>query len=218
MRSQQIIEAEDPKTAMRLFGQSEHPFFSTDPANPKIWPSDDYFINLAKPEEEWGVGEFCPILIRQDGSGEAMDGMYGLSQDVSIAVNYGGAHNEDAYVAGMDQYEVPMWGAIEKGITSGILDGVVGPRRWRIVWHPDPHAQRWSADRVVPVMANRKYGEQMVRAEALESVERVLEGEDPKQVFHKMLGAVSGGQNTRLDSSTPHILLYSAATLRELRF
>ena len=177
-------EAEDPKHVLRSIAQEKYPRFSADISKPKIWASDDYFINLAKPEEEWAAGEFCPILIRQDGSGDAMDGMYGLSCDVSEVV---GENNDDAYVAGMDQYEGPIWSAIENGITSGTLDGIVGPRRWRIVYYPDAH-RNWNAANAVPVEANRQYGEQLGRDEALEVANRVLEGEDPKSVFRKMGG------------------------------
>jgi hypothetical protein len=187
MNALQIIEAEDPKRVLRSITQSEYPRFNMDMSKPRIWPSNNYYINLAAPEEEWSEGEFCPILIRHDGSGEAMDGMYGLSQDVSAAVgNIGGQGAEDAYVAGMDQYEAPLWAAIEKGITSGTLDGVVGPRKWRIVWSPV-----WSPDRpnlnlghVVPVEANRKYGEPLGRDEALEVAKLVLADEDPKAVIN----------------------------------
>jgi hypothetical protein len=130
----------------------------------EIWPSRDYYLNIASAEEDWNQGEFCPVEIQSGNKMTQLDGLYGLSDDVAKAVGYNGEEGdplEEQHEAGVDKYTEPIWKAVSNGATSGEVAGVAGLRRWRIVYAPDPYepdAKKWTSS-LVPVVAGQQYGE-----------------------------------------------------------
>jgi len=179
-----VHEAEDPKSFLRRA--------SAEQASRSIWDSRNYFLNIAKPDQDWMEAEFCPVMIHNGNRMDQFDGVYGLIEDVYQAyfraMNYRQVPQnpteaeEDRCGEALDVYLEPIYDLVHKGVTSGLVNGIAGARKWRIVYTPDPHErdwERWKAS-VVPVEAGKRYGPPMPREEALALAERILEGEDPK--------------------------------------
>lgn len=168
MNARAIIEAESPKRALRQA------------AKQRIWPSEDYYINVIKDGERWEDGEFCPVGVRPDGSVFAFDGMYGVLADVGDAVNYrdNDPESEAASEHWMNVYEGGMFEAIRNGQISGTIDGIIGPRHWRLVYQSRDDRQSgmvWNPASVIPVEKGKAYGQPMVG-----------EAENPKKALRRI--------------------------------
>jgi len=151
----QVNEAEDPKKTFRSLPSTV------------IEPGDEYWLNVAKADEPWENGEFCPTLIAKRNEMRTLDGLYGLSNIVSDAVGYRGDMDdvhEDDYENGMEQYEAPMYDDVRRGVTSGQVNGVAGPIKWRLVYHEKPRwvagqqSRSWNPQNVVQVEPGKRYG------------------------------------------------------------
>lgn len=148
MNSLAIIEAETPKG-----------FFKKIPST-RIWDGREYWVNVAKPGEDWMQAEFCPCAV-WDNQLQMFDGMYGLLHDVSVALHYAdgqGPEAEKRFEDSMNTYESAWHDNVLRGVTAGEVDGVAGPRRWRLVYWPDQSQARPRAIMPVQVRAGVPYG------------------------------------------------------------
>lgn len=139
-----LAEAIDPKRALRQIRKA------------KVWPSDRYFIAIIRPHETWAEGEFCPVVVKPDGSCWPADGMYDLDNDVREAIHYheGNPRSEAEMEKWMNHYEGTMLREIQAGKTSGIISGIIGPRSWRLVYLERAASVR----NAIPVEPGKQYG------------------------------------------------------------
>lgn len=192
-------EAEDPKSFLRRASSD------------KIWPSENYYINIWKPEENWKDGEFCPAQINDKNELMQFDALYGIVDEIYAAMGVEGdpsAAEEQQFEQEYDKYGVPIYDSVKKGITSGTLDGILGPRNWQIVYAP-PSDDRQAFDSwisgIVPVRPGEQYGERITpendrstwpqfqaRQEAADLVDALLEVEDPKALMKANFGRPQG--------------------------
>lgn len=139
MKARQIIESETRRAL-------KHAFSALHAA--RIQPSRDYYLNVKKEGETWAGGEFCPVEVADSQyspahpySTEQLDGMYGLADDAAELE----PHNEDAQSAIYNHYTDAMHNAVRIGTISGLVNGRLGLRAWRLVYWPS----RWKRGHVV---------------------------------------------------------------------
>jgi len=137
MKARAIVEAE----AKRLFKNiriSEVP------------PGDDYFlaigpepIDVSRTKDE----EYCPFRVEPGNKFTQLDGTYTLAHDVEQALlGPQGTELERERIEtesgdALESYLLPIHRSLSSGITSGVQNGVAGPRYWTLVWWPNQDKQ-----------------------------------------------------------------------------
>lgn len=180
----------------------------------RIWPSENYYLNMWKEGSTWKDGDFTPCQINSSNELMTFDASYGLIYDIENALGIRvepSEAEEKRFAQEEDKYWEPIHRDLKQGITSGTVDGVAGRRHWRIIYDPSKDYNRrnhnipfetW-ANKVVPVEPGQEYGTRITpktdrsqwiafggdvdpMAEAL--AQAILDGEDPKRVFRQMQG------------------------------
>lgn len=179
MNARSVIEAETPKGVLRAFSRGV------------IKPGRGYWLNIANADQPWEEGEFCPAEITPVNQLNTLDGLYGLTDDVIKAIkrtdpNFNYNRDEDRWVAELDKYEEPMWSSIRRGVTSGTVNGIDGPKKWRLVFQPG---------NAEPIQAapGADYPTEPLLGEA----------ETPKSVFRQMRGGHGSVDVTIFRSARP---------------
>lgn len=165
-----VAEAVDPKRLIRVQRTAEL-------AN-RIWPGNNYYLNVAKPDEPWEEAEFCPVMVDEEGNCVLQDGMYGLDAELRDAVHYHEANpaSEEELEKWLARYEGTMLQQVRNGVTSGTVNGIVGARRWRLVYIATQHQRAWSPADTVQVQRGVEYGPRLSVREAI----------DPKGILQKL--------------------------------
>ena len=179
MKARQILEAITPKQALR------------DLSKRQICPGRGYWLNIVKVDEPWEEGEFCPAEISAGNRLTTPDGLYGLSGDVENALNLdpnyhrNSSEGEDRFTHEMDAYETPIWAAVGRGITSGTVNGIDGPKKWQLVFQSYPGGKAYATQFVdpKPVQPGVRY-----------PVEPLPESDNPKRALRYIDRKVSLGE------------------------
>jgi hypothetical protein len=168
-RARTIIEAESPRSVLKRL--------------PKPLPrgvDHDYYLAIRKPpmaDDE--ATEYVPIGVDENGRVFPQDGEYGLLNDVQDAMGLVAAHQrypaypemlsltdeeEDRMGEEVNRYTSQMYSQASKGILSGQVDGVAGPRAWRIVRWPEGSARPHVYEAVSPrELLKSRFGLQSVK-------------------------------------------------------
>jgi len=139
-RARDIIEAESPRSIIKRL--------------PRLLPpgGEGYYLAIRKPPMmDDDQTEYVPVGIGDDGSVFPQDGEYGLLNDVEDALGFEQTfqrypnhpdlldftdEEEQVIADEMHRYTSKMYPNASKGQRSGRVDGVAGPREWRIVLWP----------------------------------------------------------------------------------